>query len=236
MWFPWFRRASVARAGTPVPAVRLFADRASLDLRSAPLDRESDDQATSKEGSGKRFVHGDFELKTRVVALALLVAVPAGCGNDLAPLEVVPNVDLARYVGTWYEIASYPAPFQEGCTATTAEYTLRDDGTVRVINRCRDGSVDGPERIAEGSARVVDGDTNAKLKVSFFWPFEGDYWIIDLDENYEWAVIGEPRRRFLWILSRTPAMDAAVFDEILSRLPELGYDPARLEMTAQPPG
>jgi apolipoprotein D and lipocalin family protein len=177
--------------------------------------------------------HGAFELKTTVVSLSLLVAVTAGCGNDFAPLDVVPNVDLARYVGTWYEIASYPAPFQEGCTATTAEYSLLPDGRVRVVNRCRDAHLDGPERVAEGRARIVDDETNAKLKVSFFWPFEGDYWIIDLDENYEWVVVGEPRRRFLWILSRTTSMDPALYDEIVARLPERGYDPSLLRPTLQ---
>lgn len=171
----------------------------------------------------------------RLVLMPATVAVLAvGCGTNLAPLPVVSDVDIQRYAGLWYEIASYPAPFQKGCTATTAEYTVMDDGTVRVLNRCNDGDLDGPVRSIEGQARVVDMDTNAKLKVSFFWPFEGDYWIIDLDENYEWAVIGEPRRQFLWILSRTPQMDPAVFDGIVSRLPELGYDPAKLEMTLQP--
>lgn len=163
-----------------------------------------------------------------------LAVVLTGCGTEFAPLPVVPNVDVARYAGLWYEIASYPAPFQDGCTATTAEYIVLDDGRLRVINRCNDGSLDGPERVAEGRARIVDKNTNAKLKVSFFGPFEGDYWIIELDENYEWVVIGEPRRQFLWILSRTPGMDPVIFDEVTSRLPEKGYDPSKLNLTPQP--
>jgi apolipoprotein D and lipocalin family protein len=152
---------------------------------------------------------------------------------SVEPLDVVDRVDLQSYVGIWYEIASYPASFQEGCVGTTAEYTLRDDGKIQVINRCYDESFDGPLRTIEGTARVVDEETNAKLKVTFFWPFEGDYWIIDLDENYEWAVVGEPSRTYLWILSRTPTLDESVYQAILSRLPDKGYDPSRLQRTAQ---
>ena len=93
---------------------------------------------------------------------------------------------------------------------------------------------DGRERSIEGVARVVDPITNAKLKVSFFPPFEGDYWIIDLDQDYQWAVVGESGRNVLWILSRTPTMDEAVYAEIVSRLPGTSYDPERLRKTPQP--
>ena len=158
----------------------------------------------------------------------------AGCGSLYPPLDVVESVDLNRYVGTWYEIASYPAPFQSGCTGTTAEYTLRDDGTVKVVNRCYSGSLDGPEKRIEGTARVPDPAESAKLKVSFFPPFEGDYWIIDLGPNYEYAVVSGPSRRFLWILSRTPTLDETVYEEILNRLREKGFDPGRLVRTIQP--
>lgn len=159
-----------------------------------------------------------------------------GCASPTyPPLTVVQHVDLERYTGRWFEIARYPAPFQKGCVATTAEYTIRSDGKIRVVNRCRQDSLHGRQRSAEGVARVVEPQTNAKLKVSFFWPFEGDYWIIDLDREYEWAVVGEPRRRYLWILSRTPTLDAAVYKDILSRLPEKQYDPTRLLRTLQAP-
>jgi apolipoprotein D and lipocalin family protein len=149
-------------------------------------------------------------------------------------LETVESVDLERYLGTWYEIASYPAWFQRSCTATTADYSRRDDGLIRVVNSCRKGAPDGKLKRATGKAKVVDTATNAKLKVSFFWPFWGDYWIIELDEDYRWAVVGEPKRKYLWILSRTPVMDDAVFDRIVSGLPAKGYDPDRLERTLQP--
>jgi len=154
----------------------------------------------------------------------------------LPPLEVVPSVDLERYVGTWYEIASYPQRWQEGCTATTATYTLQGDGEIAVLNTCRKGGLDGPEDTAEGKARVVDPKSNAKLEVSFFWPFWGDYWIIDLGPDYEYAVVGHPSRDYLWILSRAPALDDATYDDILKRLEAQGYPLDRLVKTPQPTG
>jgi len=151
-----------------------------------------------------------------------------------APLDVVDQVDVERYMGRWYEIARYPNFFQGAdCVATTAEYTLLDDGRVRVINRCRRGALDGAEESIEGVARVVDSDTKAKLKVRFFGPFEGNYWIIGLDPEYRWAVVGEPSRSFLWILSRTPVMSEDVYADIVTRLPEQLYDPERLIRTLQ---
>jgi apolipoprotein D and lipocalin family protein len=152
----------------------------------------------------------------------------------LPPLQTVAKVDLSRYTGTWFEIASYPQRFQRGCTGTTATYTLRDAGEIGVVNRCRKGSLDGVEDSAEGRARVVDTSTNAKLEVTFFWPFWGDYWVIDLGERYEYAVVGHPSRDYLWILSRTPHMEDAVYQGILDRLRAKGYPLDRLQNTLQP--
>jgi len=142
-------------------------------------------------------------------------------------------VDLARYAGTWYEIASYPQRFQKGCTGTMATYTLRPNGSVEVVNRCARDSLDGRITVARGRARVVDRRTNAKLKVTFFWPFWGDYWIIDLGRDYEYAVVGHPGRKYLWVLCRTPHMDDAVYAGILDRLRTQGYDTTRLVRTVQ---
>ena len=150
------------------------------------------------------------------------------------PLEVVESVDLDRYLGRWYEIASYPAWFQKNCTAVTADYSLRDDGVIEVVNSCRKGSLDGKLKQSKGRAKVVDETTNAKLKVSFFGPFWGPYWIIDLDPDYQWAVVGAPNRKYLWILGRTPQMDEEIYEEIVSRLPAKGYDPEGLNRTLQP--
>jgi apolipoprotein D and lipocalin family protein len=169
-----------------------------------------------------------------VVLVAALTAGPAaGALAAGRPLETVPHVDLARYAGTWYEISSYPQRFQKGCTGTTATYTLRADGAVEVLNRCARDSLNGRATLARGRARVVDRSTNARLKVSFFWPFWGDYWIIDLGRDYEYAVVGHPGRKYLWILSRTPFLEPAVYEGILGRLRSQGYDTHRLVRTLQ---
>jgi len=167
-----------------------------------------------------------------IVALAPVLPAVAGAAAPQA-LETVPHVELARYLGTWYEIASYPQRFQKGCTGTTATYTLRADGTIEVLNRCARDSLTGRVTVARGRAKVVDKNSNARLKVSFFWPFWGDYWIIDLGRDYEYAVVGHPSRKYLWILSRAPALAPRVYEGILERLRKQGYDTTRLAKTLQ---
>ncbi len=174
-----------------------------------------------------------MKLKVGVVMMALVTS--AGVATAKEPeLMVVDSVDLDRYLGVWYEIASYPAWFQRNCTAVSANYSLRDDGLIKVVNSCRKGSLDGKLKQANGRAKVVDSETNAKLKVSFFGPFWGNYWIIDLDPDYQWVVVGEPKRKYLWILSRTRSMDNELYEQILARLPDKGYDPGGLQRTVQP--
>ncbi len=153
----------------------------------------------------------------------------------LPPLETVAHVELSRYVGSWYEIASFPQSFQRGCTGTTATYALRTDGDVDVLNRCRKGSLDGKEKSALGRAHVIDRATNAKLEVTFFRPFWGDYWIIDLADDYSHAVVGHPGRDYLWILARTPTMPDATYRSIVTRLRAQGYETSRLVRTLQRP-
>jgi apolipoprotein D and lipocalin family protein len=160
----------------------------------------------------------------------------ARSGNSMKPLETVKFVDLSRYTGQWYEIARYHHRFQEGCVGSRATYSLRADGRIDVLNECYDKSFSGKLRAVKGKARVVDKETNSRLKVSFFWPFAGDYWIIDLGRDYEYAVVGHPDRKYLWILSRTPEMDEGVYQAILKRLQEQGYDTAKLVRTAQKQG
>ena len=116
--------------------------------------------------------------------------------------------------------------------ASSATYTLRSDGTIEVLNQCRKGSPDGEISSTRGKAWVVDKETNAKLKVSFFWPFSGDYWVIDLGENYDYAVVGHPNRKYLWILSRTPQMEESLYQRILERLRHQSYDLSKLIYTA----
>ena len=131
-------------------------------------------------------------------------------------------MDLDRYLGTWYEIARYPAWFQKNCTAVKAEYTLRDDGLIKVVNSCRKGTLDGKPKQSNGRAKVVDTTSNAKLKVSFFGPFWGPYWIIDLDPDYPWAVVGVPKPQVPVDLD-SPEMDKAT-TRAFSIDSDQGYD------------
>lgn len=171
-------------------------------------------------------------MRSQAVAL-LMFWVTAAAVAKAPPLAVVDEVDLDRYLGTWFEIASYPAWFAKNCTGVTAEYSLREGGGISVVNRCYKGALDGKLKEARGRAKVVDPESNAKLKVSFFGPFWGDYWILELDSEYQWVLVGEPKRKYLWILSRTPSLDQDTLDEILSRLPEKGYSRDRLQWTLQ---
>jgi apolipoprotein D and lipocalin family protein len=145
-------------------------------------------------------------------------------------LEVVPHVELEKYLGKWYEIAHLPAKFQEGCNETTATYTLSKDGSISVLNQC---IKDGKMKQAKGKAKVVDKNSNAKLKVTFFWPFYGDYWIIKLGNNYDYSVVGTPNRKYLWILSRTPKMDYKLYSQLIEFANSKGFDVARLIKTIQ---
>lgn len=167
----------------------------------------------------------------RYVLFMLSILTLFGC-KTYPPLETVAEVDLARYAGKWYEIASIPTSFQKGCHCTTAEYELKD-GYVRVINTCRKNSVEGEIDRAKGKAFVVDGSNNARLKVQFFWPFRGDYYIIDLAEDYSYAMVGAPNRNYLWLLSRTPALPQATIDQLKVTAQRKGFDPNRLRFTEQ---
>lgn len=148
-------------------------------------------------------------------------------------LQTVPNVDLNKYDGKWYEIASYPQRFQKGCHCTTAEYTLSEKGYVIVENRCNKDSVNGKQSYIKGKAFVEKNSGNAKLKVQFFWPFKAKYWIIDLADDYSYAVVSHPNKKYLWILSRKSKMDDTVFQEIISRLKFKGFDLSKLQKTEQ---
>lgn len=144
----------------------------------------------------------------------------AGCFTSYPPLETVKKVSLDRYLGTWYEIARYDQSFQKGCSHVTATYALKDNGDISVVNRCQ--TKDGKRKSATGTAYAID-ETNSKLKVTFFWPFYGKYWILMLDEAYSYAVVGDPSREYLWILSRTTTLSPDVKAKILQTLPTLGY-------------
>jgi len=165
-----------------------------------------------------RFRWRRLSLIVAFAAAVFAVSTPA----KAPPLAVVAQLDLARYIGTWHEIARLPMYFQRHCARdTTATYTRNND-EIRVFNRCLDE--DGKELSATGRARVSGEGSPAKLEVSFFWPFWADYWVIALDEDYRWALVGEPRRRYLWLLARDPKMDRAQAEAILAKAHDAGYD------------
>jgi apolipoprotein D and lipocalin family protein len=145
-------------------------------------------------------------------------------------LEVVPHVELEKYLGKWYEIAHLPAKFQEGCNETTATYTLSKDGSISVLNQ---STKNGKIKQAKGKAKVVDKNSNAKLKVTFFWPFYGDYWIIKLGNDYDYSVVGTPNLKYLWILSRTPQMDDKLYSQLIEYVKSKGFDVNKLIKTLQ---
>jgi len=150
-------------------------------------------------------------------------------------LPVAPDVDLDRYLGEWYEIARMPVRFEKGCYGTRAIYAKRNDGDIDVLNICHKGSPTGELDVATGKACVADKETHAKLKVTFFWPFSGDYWILEVGKDYEYALVGTPDRKGLWILSRTPDMDKAQASNLIKRAEELGFNTLKLIFTKHQP-
>ena len=158
---------------------------------------------------------------------------------ELQAVKTIPSINVARYLGTWYEIAKFPNWFQRKClSGTNANYQLKEDGNVKVTNRCK---VEGGEMAqAIGTARQIGGATSPKLEVRFApdWlailPFVwGDYWVIDLDPQYQLAAVSDPRREYLWILSRTPKVNQKSYDDLLQRLVAQQFDLTQLSLTPQ---
>lgn len=177
-----------------------------------------------------------FPLRLAVLVLPLALTSCAAViqphvGNSKVP-EPRKAVDIQRYAGLWYEVGRYEAPFQRGCEGVTARYTAQPDGAIEVINTCRQSSPSGPARSATGRATIVPGTNNAKLKVSFFGPFTGDYWVLDRATDYSWAIVGEGEGRFLWLLSRKAPLSDPQYAALLARARSLGYDTARIRRTA----
>lgn len=163
--------------------------------------------------------------------LILLIMTSANAHSQT--LQTVKNVDLKKYLGKWYEISSYPQRFQKGCHCTTAEYSWSDKGYIIVENRCNKDSIHGKLSSIKGKAFIEENSGNAKLKVQFFWPFKGKYWIIDLADDYSYAVVSHPNKKYLWILSRSPQMAESTYQQILLRLKEMGFDLSKLQRTPQ---
>lgn len=170
---------------------------------------------------------------SKLISLLFLFLMITTTNIQAQPLQTVPSVDLQKYTGKWYEIASFPQYFQKGCHCTTAKYTLSDMGFIIVENQCNKDSINGKLSYIKGKAFVEAGSGNAKLKVQFFWPFKAKYWIIDLADDYSYAVVSHPNKKYLWILSRTSKMDDLVYQQIISRLKAKGFDLSLLQKTPQ---
>ena len=175
----------------------------------------------------------NFQKGLIISTLLLILLYMMNSTNQAQTLHTVPFVDVNKFIGKWYEIASYPQRFQKGCHCTTAEYTLSDKGYIIVENRCNKDSVKGKESYIKGKAFVEAGSGNAKLKVQFFWPFKAKYWIIDLADDYSFAVVSHPNKKYLWILSRTPKMNVVIYQQILSKLTIQRFDLSKLQKTIQ---
>lgn len=176
-------------------------------------------------------------MKNTITSFLLVAVQLFGQSADTKEPQTVKKVELGKYIGTWYEIAKIPNRFQSNCAKNTAAtYSMNENGTIKVINRCveEDGEIDE----AEGVARITDTLSNAKLEVSFVsffgWrPFWGDYWIIGLDENYQWAIVGHPERKYGWILSRTKSISKNTKSKIFSILKNKGYNTNEFDITVQ---
>lgn len=169
--------------------------------------------------------------------MCFTIFVPAFAADTAQPLQTIQSLDVPRYMGTWFEIAKYPNRFQKQCVSnTSAEYFLQKDGTVQVLNRCQLAS--GEMNEVEGQARQLGGLKSPKLEVRFapawlswlpmVW---GDYWVIDLDTEYQLVAVSEPSREYLWVLARTQQVDKAKFDALLQRLKAKGFDLSKLELS-----
>lgn len=162
------------------------------------------------------------------VMVILLVLISVGLGA----VTTVKSVDLNRYLGRWYQFAYFPNSFQpKDCGLVTADYSRNEKGKIVVINTCyadKEGKV--MKKQATGKAYAVDS-SNSKLKVSFFWPFKGDYWIVKLDKDYRYAVVSDPKQKYLWILTRSPQIEPKDYQDIYGFLKTNGWDVSRLEIT-----
>lgn len=169
-------------------------------------------------------------MKIRSAIGLFIILFLTSCSMETKPLQSVEKVDLQRYMGKWYDIAHFPATFLSGCDNITAEYSLTDKNYVRVLNRCIKKR-NGKEKTIRGKAFKVKDSNNAKLKVQFFWPFKSDYWILELDDDYQYAAIGGPSRSYAWILARKPDPNETIVSMLLDSLSEHGFEVKLMERT-----
>ena len=173
-----------------------------------------------------------------VFSFTIIGFIGTGAKNQEKMIDktVVKELDLQKYLGTWYEIARYNHRFERGLVGVKANYSLRDDGKIKVLNSGYKKRLDGKFSQATGKAYLPDPEKDpGKLKVSFFWNFYGDYFVLELDKDYQWAIIGSSSDKYLWILSRTPQPDAGLYNELLDKIKSRGYDISELIKVEQGP-
>lgn len=167
----------------------------------------------------------------KFIYMLLILSLFQTCNSKHKPLEVVESVNLESYQGTWYEIARLPNRFEKGLKCVTAHYELEKNGKITVINKGHKTASPGVIESVRGTAKVPNKAEPGKLKVTFFWPFYGKYWIIDLDKNYQYALVGSPSRKYLWVLSRNREMGDKTFQRLKKIAQEQGFDVSRLIQT-----
>ncbi len=168
-----------------------------------------------------------------IFAVAVFSFVNCNSQNHTMNTTTIKELDLQRYLGTWYEIARFDHRFERGLQGVTATYSMRDDGKIKVVNQGYKNSLNGELDVATGKAKLTDDP--GKLKVSFFWIFYGDYYILELDKDYQWVLIGSSSPKYLWILSRTPKLENPVKNRILELAQKRGYDTSKLIWVEQKP-
>lgn len=168
-------------------------------------------------------------MKKIALFLVLFIILTSSKGQDgMIDKTVVHQLDIDKYLGKWYEISRYDHSFERGLVGVTATYSYRKDGKIKVINEGFKKSLEGKRSKAIGKAKVPNPNIPSKLKVSFFWFFYGDYFVLELDDNYQWAVIGSSSEKYLWILSRAPQIDETLYNQLLNKLTKRGYDVGKL--------
>ena len=166
--------------------------------------------------------------KASVLFFVMLAFTSSKAQNTVIDKTAVDNFDIQRYLGTWYEIARYDHYFERDLVGVTANYSFKDNGKLKVINRGYEKTLDGKISEAIGKAKTPNKDLPSQLRVSFFWFFYADYFILELDENYQWAIVGSKSDKYLWILSRKPQINKKQYQQLLDLIIKRGYNPELL--------
>jgi len=170
----------------------------------------------------------------KFISLFAMVAIGVSAlGQNTSDMKTVQDVEINKFLGVWYEIARFPHSFERNLVGVTATYSLKKNGNIRVVNQGYKNTLDGKHKKAKAFAKIPNANEPGRLKVYFFWPFGADYLILDLDKDYQWALVGSNSPNYLWILSRTPEMDKTLYKAIVDKAKSLGYDTTKLELVPQ---